>query len=40
MIVDDHAVVRMGLAAIINLEKEFFVCGEAENGEEAVRMAT
>ena len=39
MIVDDHAVVRMGLAAIINLEKEFFVCGEAENGKEAVRMA-
>jgi NarL family two-component system response regulator LiaR len=40
MIVDDHAVVRMGLSAIINLEKEFFVCGEAENGEEAVRMAS
>lgn len=40
MIVDDHAVVRMGLAAIINLEKEFSVCGEAENGEEAVRMAS
>ena len=40
MIVDDHAVVRMGLSAIINLEKEFSVCGEAENGEEAVRMAS
>ena len=39
MIVDDHAVVRMGLSAIINLEKDFSVCGEAENGEEAVRMA-
>mgnify|MGYP002508998739 CR=1 FL=1 len=36
MIVDDHAVVRMGLSAIINLEKEFSVCGESENGEEAV----
>jgi NarL family two-component system response regulator LiaR len=40
MIVDDHAVVRMGLSAIINLEKEFSVCGESENGEEAVRMAS
>ena len=40
MIVDDHAVVRMGLSAIINLEKDFTVCGEAENGEEAVRMAS
>ena len=40
MIVDDHAVVRMGLTAIINLEKEFSVCGEAENGEEAVGMAS
>ena len=40
MIVDDHAVVRMGLSAIINLEKDFTVCGEAENGEKAVRMAS
>ena len=40
MIVDDHAVVRMGLSAIINLEKEFFVCGEAENGQEAVKIAS
>jgi NarL family two-component system response regulator LiaR len=40
MIVDDHAVVRMGLSAIINLEKEFSVCGEAANGEEAVQMAS
>ena len=40
MIVDDHAVVRMGLSTIINLEKEFSVCGEAANGEEAVQMAS
>lgn len=39
MIVDDHSVVRIGLTVIINLEKEFKVCGEAENGEEAVRLA-
>ena len=37
MIVDDHSVVRMGLAAIINLEKDLVVCGEAENGAEAVQ---
>ena len=40
MIADDHAVVRMGLSAIINLEKEFLVCGEAENGQEAVKIAS
>ena len=40
MIVDDHAVVRMGLSAFINLEKDFTVCGEAENGEEAVKIAS
>jgi len=39
MIVDDHSVVRMGLAAIINLEKDLVVCGEAENGAEAVQRA-
>ena len=39
MIVDDHSVVRMGLTAIINLEKDLIVCGEAENGTEAVQAA-
>lgn len=39
LLVDDHSVVRMGLAAIINLEKDLVVCGEAENGEEAIRLA-
>ena len=39
MIVDDHSVVRMGLTAIINLEKDLMVCGEAENGAEAVAAA-
>ena len=39
MIVDDHSVVRMGLTAIINLEKDFTVCGEAENGSEAAKAA-
>ena len=39
MIVDDHSVVRMGLTAILNLEKDLSVCGEAENGAEAVQKA-
>ena len=39
LLVDDHAVVRMGLTAIINLEADLRVCGEAENGETAVRLA-
>ena len=32
LLVDDHSVVRMGLAAIINIEKDLKVCGEAESG--------
>ena len=39
MIVDDHSVVRMGLTTIINLEKDLMVCGEAENGTDAVAAA-
>lgn len=40
LLVDDHSVVRMGLAAIINLEPDLHVCGEAKNGEEAVKLAS
>ena len=39
MIVDDHSVVRIGLAMIINLESDLTVCAEAESGKEAVRLA-
>lgn len=39
LLVDDHSVVRMGLAAIINIEKDLKVCGEAESGTEAVKLA-
>jgi len=39
LLADDHAVVRMGLAAIIGLEDDLTVVGEAGNGEEAVRLA-
>jgi two-component system NarL family response regulator len=36
MIVDDHAVVREGLVAIINRQDDMTVVGEASNGREAV----
>ena len=39
LLVDDHSVVRMGLAAIINIEKDLKVCGEAESGAEAMKLA-
>lgn len=38
LIADDHAVVRRGLAAIINLEGDVQVIGEAGDGEEAVAL--
>lgn len=39
LIVDDHPVVREGLAAILATKEEFDVIGEASNGVEAVRLA-
>ena len=39
MIVDDHSVVRIGLAMLINLEIDLTVCAQAESGKESVRMA-
>jgi len=39
LLVDDHDVVRRGLAAIIGITKDLVVCGEAENGEEAAKLA-
>jgi DNA-binding NarL/FixJ family response regulator len=38
MLVDDHAVVRMGLKAMLGLEADFEVVAEAEDAEEAVRV--
>ncbi len=35
-LVDDHHIVRMGLAQLINQEADLMVCGEAESSEEAV----
>ncbi len=35
MLVDDHYLVRMGLASIIALEPDMMVCAEASTGEQA-----
>ena len=36
LLVDDHSIVRIGLKALINYQKDMSVVGEAKNGEEAV----
>jgi len=38
LVVDDHPVVRTGLAAVISLEPDFELVGEAEDGARAVAM--
>ena len=38
LIVDDHAVVREGLRSLIQAEKDFIVCGEAEDGPKALEL--
>ena len=38
MIVDDHYLVRMGLASIISLESDMMVCAEAATGEQALSL--
>jgi DNA-binding NarL/FixJ family response regulator len=39
VIADDHAVVRRGVRALIEPLEDFEVCGEAEDGLQAVQMA-
>ncbi|MDQ0340680.1 NarL family two-component system response regulator LiaR [Caldalkalibacillus uzonensis] len=39
LLVDDHEMVRMGLAAFLATAPDIEVVGEADNGEEGVRMA-
>jgi DNA-binding NarL/FixJ family response regulator len=39
LLVDDHAVVRQGLRALLEAEGDIVVVGEAENGREAVVLA-
>ena len=36
LLVDDHAVVRFGIAALINRQEDIEVCGEEEDGSRAV----
>jgi two-component system NarL family response regulator len=38
MIVDDHAIFREGLRALLDMEEDFVVVGEASRGDEAVAM--
>ncbi len=37
LLVDDHAMVRMGLASLLGTRREFEVVGDAEDGEAAIR---
>lgn len=39
IIADDHSVVRIGLVALLETESDMTVVGEAQNGEETVRLA-
>jgi DNA-binding NarL/FixJ family response regulator len=39
LLAEDHAIVREGLHALLNIESDIEVIGEAENGREAVEMA-
>ncbi len=38
LIVDDHPIMRRGLAELINLEKDFVVCGEADGIQTALEL--
>jgi two-component system, NarL family, nitrate/nitrite response regulator NarL len=39
LIVDDHAVIRRGVQGILHEFPEWELCGEADNGREAIRLA-
>lgn len=39
LLVDDHAVMRMGLASLLNAQSEFEVIGEAGDGESGLQLA-
>jgi two-component system nitrate/nitrite response regulator NarL len=39
LIVDDHAFIRRGVQAILHPLPEWELCGEADNGNDAIRMA-
>ncbi len=40
MLVDDHAIVREGLRTLLAEDAEFLIVGEAQNGAEAIALAT
>jgi DNA-binding NarL/FixJ family response regulator len=40
LLADDHALVRAGLASLIDTTEDLLIIGQAGNGEEAVRLAT
>jgi len=37
LVVEDHPIMRLGIASIINAQPDMTVCGQAESGEEGVR---
>jgi len=39
LIVDDHAFIRRGVETILESSPEWQVCGEASNGNDAIRLA-
>ena len=39
VLAEDHKIVRQGLKTLLELEEDFSIVGEAENGIEAVRLA-
>jgi DNA-binding NarL/FixJ family response regulator len=39
LIVDDNEIIRRGLRELFTSEQDFDVCGEAENGQEAIEKA-
>ena len=39
LIVDDHAFIRRGIQSILRAFPEWELCGEADNGNEAIRLA-
>lgn len=39
LIVDDHAVIRRGVQGILRTYPEWDLCGEADNGQDAIRLA-
>ena len=38
LIVDDHEILRMGLAIFVETQDDFLLVGEAENGQQAVEL--